>query len=191
LLKTITKLTVGMTLLGLAMAGPAFAENRAGATTLTPMLGYQVFDGDLDIDGAAAFGFALGYNFTPNWSIEVDGRFMSTETDGDPAQDLDVFAVSVGGLYHFQPYLALTPYLKAGVGGIIYDPDEAPSNDEDPEIYWGGGIKYSLSDTIALRGDLRHSLDFRVDSGTNDHDEDTIRNNFSAMLGVTFQLGGR
>lgn len=191
MLKSFGKLAVLTIVPILLFAGSAFAENRTGATTLTPMVGYNLIDGGLDVDSGASYGFALGYNITKQWGIEFDVRFTPTDYDkGGLSADIDVWTFGMSGLYHFQPEQVLNPYLAAGIGGVVYDVDGADSNDEDFMGYWGGGFKYAMSDNAALRLDLRHILDARTDSSGDSHDGSNVRHHLSAMLGVTFQFGG-
>lgn len=111
------------------------------AWTLTPMVGYQVFDGGLDLSDDVSFGLALGYNLTSNWALELDLRYTPSETDfqGMKNQDVDIWTLSGNVLYHFLPEQRLVPYLAAGAGVVIYDADGADSNDEDYMASWGGG----------------------------------------------------
>ncbi len=74
------------------------------------------------------------------------------------------------------------------------DPDgneNTSHGDEDYMGYWGAGVKYALNDSAALRLDLRHILDYRADNrGTNNGGSDWA-NHMQAMVGVTFQFGGK
>jgi OOP family OmpA-OmpF porin len=170
----------------------AFAENRSGAATLTPMVGYHMIDGGMDLDDETAFGLSLGYNVNAHFGLEGDARYTSTQTDRGGAydRDMDIWAVSLGGLYHFQPQHDLNPYLSLGGGGLIYDLEGASNKDEDYMIYWGGGLKYALDDSASLRLDLRHMLDYLDDTSGSNHENGTWRHHMQAMMGVTFQLGG-
>ncbi len=188
MLKFVGRCVIVMLCLGLALSTAAFAENRVGATTLTPMAGFQLFDGGMDLDDGGSFGLALGYNITPTWAIETDVRFTSTENAA--GLDIDVWTFGLSGLYHFQPEQAFNPYLAAGVGGMVYDLDGTSSDDEDFMGYWGGGFKYAMTDNAALRLDLRHILDGRTDNRLRRGDSSTIRHHLSAMLGLSFQFGG-
>lgn len=183
------KIVLLLALSVLLASGSALAENRAGAVTLTPMVGYHVFDGGLGLDNGMAFGLALGYNATPHCSIEGDVRFTPSDSEGPGSVDVDVWTVSLGGLYHFNPTSAYNPYLTAGLGLVAYQVDGA--DDEDVYGYYGTGVKYSLNETTALRLDLRHLLDYRSDNGGSTDDDSSWRHHFQAMAGLTFQFGGR
>jgi OOP family OmpA-OmpF porin len=177
----------------LLLSGNALADNRMGAVTLTPMAGYHLIDGGMDLDSEAAFGLGLGYNITKHWGIEGDVRYTPTQTDiqGLSDIDVDIWTLGLGALYHFQPEEQLNPYLTFGGGGLVYDIDGTSSDDEDYMGYWGGGTKYSLSDTSALRLDLRHILNYRSDNtGSTSSSDPDWRHHFQVMFGVTFQFGG-
>ncbi len=183
------KLVLLLALSSLLIVGTALAENRAGAVTITPMVGYHMFDGGLDLDNGLAYGLAIGYNTTSNWTIEGDARFTPTDSEGSGSVDVDVWTISIGGLYHFNPSTAYNPYLSFGLGLAAYEVDGA--DDEDVFGYYGAGVKYSLNRTTALRLDLRHLLDYRSDRQGGTHDDSNFRHHFQGMAGLTFQFDGR
>ena len=197
MLKSLGKLFVVAVIFCLTCGTSALAENRAGATTLTPLVGYHSFDSDLNLDDTASYGIGVGYNFTPEWAVELDLRFTPTEADDDSyfsndfgGFDVDVWTLGVSGLYHFQPSEALNPYLAVGLGGVVYEFDEH-GNDEDYMLYWGGGFKYAVNENAALRLDVRHILDNRNDNVGHDQDgQPEWANHFLATVGMTFQFGG-
>ena len=167
----------------------AAAEVRPGAFTLSPMIGYQGFDSNLDIDDSAVYGLGLGYNLDRNWGLELDVRYAPTEADFSGGPDVNVWAVTGNVLYHFQPEQALVPYLVGGIGGLQYDIDGTGSDDEDFILNWGGGVKYGLTEYIDLRVDLRHTIDFRSDNSGDNHGDDDVSNNLAATFGLNFQFG--
>lgn len=169
--------------------GAALAEVRAGAVTLTPMIGYQVFDGALELEDGAAYGAALGYSLTRNWAIEADLRFVPSEVNLNGGPDVDVWTGTVNALYHFAPERDFVPYLALGAGALRYDVDGG-DDDKDLVANWGGGFKYALVDNVDLRFDVRHLLDFRVDEDLHTQGASTVRHQLSAMFGLNFQFGG-
>lgn len=165
--------------------------NRPYAWTVTPMAGYHIFDGGLDIDNNVSVGLAIGYNLTNRWTMEADLRYTPTQSDfpGGGNGDINVWTIGGGMLYHLMPELRVNPYLAFGLGGMIYDIDDASSNDEDYMGYWGGGIKYALNSMIAIRVDLRHIIDYRSDSDFDGQDGPNWRHHLSSMVGLTYQFG--
>lgn len=188
--RSIIKLVLLTMVCSLFLGGNVMAEVRVGAFTLSPMVGYHVIDGGMDLDDGAAFGLGLGYNASLNWAIEADLRYTPTETDTASDIDIDIWTGSLGALYHFNPKAAFNPYLSFGVGLMVYDIDNTSSDDEDVFGYYGGGFKYSLSQSTAFRLDARHLLDYRSDNGGSKHDDADWRHHLQAMFGLTFQFGG-
>jgi len=157
-------------------ATQAPAQNKAGALTLSPMIGGYVFEGDQNLDHSLTVGLAAGYNLTENWAAELALNAIDAESDVGNV-DVNGFLVRLDGLYHFMPENRLVPYLAAGLGQLTLDPSTGPA-DEEFNVNYGGGVKYFLSDDVALRGDVRHVIGF----------EDNY-SNLIYTAGVLFQLG--
>ncbi|NJC87586.1 MAG: OmpA family protein [Desulfuromonas sp.] len=172
-----------------ATSAVALASVREGAFTVTPMIGVHAFDGALELENSEAYGLAIGYSLTRNWAIELDARFAPTEPKGMSDMDVDALVGTVNALYHFKPGRDFVPYLAVGAGVLQYDVDGS-GRDEDPVVNWGAGFKYALADHVDLRLDLRHLLDFRLDKDGETQDDDTLRHQFSAMVGLNVQFGG-
>ena len=159
------------------IARTATAEIRPGAITLSPSIGGYVFEGNQDLDNAPAYGLGLGYHFDMHWATEAVFNYVDTERDTD-GRDVDAYLYRIDGLYHFMPSERLVPYIAAGLGGITFDPDNAGS-DNDFAVNYGAGLKYFLSENVALRGDVRHVISF-----------DETQSNLLYTVGLTFLFGG-
>lgn len=162
----------------LIFSGGAFAEIREGSFSVSPQLGGYLFEGNQDLENGFTFGLGAGYNFTQNLGAEYFLNYIKTESDTN-GQDVDGYLYRLDGLYHFMPENRLVPYIAAGLGGITLDPDNG-DNDTSFLINYGGGVKYFLTDSIALRGDLRHVISF-----------DDTYNNLIYTLAVDFLFGGK
>lgn len=157
--------------------GTASAEIKPGAIALSPSIGGYVFEGNQDLDNRPTYGLGLGYHFDENWAAEAVFNYIDTERDTD-GRDVDTYLYHIDGLYHFMPYKRLVPYIAAGVGGIIFDPEKAGS-DQDFAVNYGAGLKYFLSENVALRGDVRHVISFNE-----------TQSNLLYTVGITFLFGG-
>lgn len=177
------KLFVAVLVLSLVLTGQAFAAGGAGVFTLSPMVGLHKIDGSMGLDDGAAFGLGLGHYYSSKWAVEADLRFTPTETESSPSKDIDLWLGSVGAQYHLAPESAWNPYLSFGLGLMFYDISGTNRDYEDIFGYYGGGVKYSLSDKVDFRIDLRHILDHR----TNNSDE--IKHQLQSMAGLTFNFG--
>jgi OOP family OmpA-OmpF porin len=164
--------------------GLSQAEIRPNTLTLSPFAGYYIFEGKQSLKDSPTYGLAVGYNLTEHWGFEGVAGYLKSDIKGVDNNDADVYNIHLDVLYHFSPDRELVPYVAAGVGwigttglGSAYESDNAMFN-------YGGGLKYFLTDDIALRADVRHLL---VDG---DYQRDShVFNNVSCTVGLTFQLG--
>jgi len=156
----------------------ALAEIKPNNFNITPLIGGYAFESNQNLEDGSLFGLGFGYNFDEHWGTEVQFNYIDTEVD-DTGESVDGYLYRLDGLYHFMPDSKLVPYLAAGIGGITLDPDKSGS-DTDAFINGGGGLKYFVTESIALRGDIRYVLS----SGS-------THNNLAYFLGVIFHFGGK
>ena len=144
------------------MAAPVFAGEREGAISLSPFIGGYTFDGIQQLETAPVFGLRLGYDITGNWGVEAVADYLST-TATHSERSSNALSYRLDVLYNFNPVGPLVPYLALGGGGITYGHGMKmkPWNDNvDATFNAGGGLKYFLTDSMALRGDARQLLVF-------------------------------
>jgi OOP family OmpA-OmpF porin len=155
----------------------ALAEIEAGTFTLNPNVGWYAFDGDQNINDAPVYGIGLGYNYTEH--LDVEGAFNYVYTDSELSDDnVRAYIYRVDGLYHFMPEKQLVPYLAAGIGAITLD--DVNGNDTNGLFNYGAGLKYFMSKSLAVRGDVRHLIDF-----------DDSNNNFAFTIGFSYVFGAK
>jgi OOP family OmpA-OmpF porin len=157
---------------------PAWAEIRAGSFSASPFVGGFLFEGNQDLRHRPVFGARLGYDVTRHWGVEalldyVPGRYAATDSY------TDVSNYRLEGLYHFLPGGKLVPFLAAGVGGMSINSKDNAIQKDLPVLDYGAGVKYFLTERIALRADVRHVLAFG-----------SPYNNLEYTLGVVFYFGG-
>lgn len=174
----LTKTILSVCLMACLMliAQTAAAEIRPGAFTLSPSFGGYVFEGNQHLDNGLVYGLSLGYHL--NEYLAVEAAFNYVDTEYENGRGLDTYLYHIDGLYHFNPSERLVPFVAAGVGSIIFDP-HGRSSDHDPAVNYGVGLKYFLSDDVALRGDVRHVISFSE-----------THSNLLYTLGFTFLFGG-
>jgi len=153
----------------------SWAANRSGALTLSPMAGGIVLEGDQHLDNDVAYSLGLGYNFTQSFGVEAVLAYANPEKE-NANDDVDLWNYRIDALYHFMPDSALVPYVALGIGG--YDLD----SDREFMANYGLGLLYSLTDSVALRADVRHLAVFN---------ESNLENNLLYTAGLKFQFGGR
>ncbi len=156
----------------------ALAEIKPNNFNITPLIGGYAFESNQNLeDGSLKWG-GFGYNFDEHWGTEVQFNYIDTKVE-NTGESVDGYLYRLDGLYHFMPDSKLVPYLAAGIGGITLDPDKSGS-DTDAFINGGGGLKYFVTESIALRGDIRYVLS----SGS-------THNNLAYFLGVIFHFDGK
>ena len=173
-------------LLGLAMVAlttPVFAENRAGAVTLSPYIGGYTFDHDQsyqNLEIAPIYGLRLGYNFDKNWGVEGSFGYVLAESRGVKFQEADVYSYGIDALFHLNVTPNFVPFLALGMGGIHHNyPASGFGYYPEYSANYGLGIKYFVADSVALRADVRHVI----------LPDDKLQN-LEYTAGVTFLIGG-
>jgi OOP family OmpA-OmpF porin len=167
-------------LTALTLATVAQAQVKAGSLSFTPFIGGYVFEGNEELKDSLTYGLRGGYNFTKNFGLEGVFSHLRTEyKDLSPEPDVDAYSLGVEALYHFLPDSRLVPFVAAG-GGWQRTSADAPLSDRNKLFLdYGAGLKYFLTENVALRADVRHVLPF------NDR-----YNNLLYTLGVNFAFGG-
>ena len=159
--------------------GNGMSQIREGSVSLNPNIGGYVFQRGQHIDDDLAYGLGLGYNFTENWGVEGNFNYVSTNSNASSSDgnNVDAYLYRLDALYHFMPEKKLVPYLAAGVGAIRISGDIDHSG-SDPLLNYGAGVKYFLTENLALRGDVRQII------------TDDPNYNFIYTVGLTYLFGG-
>ncbi len=158
-----------------AFCNNVLAEIEAGTFSAGPSAGWYVFEDDQDIHNGPVYGLSFGYNYTGN--IGVEGTFNFVQTDAAPSYDnVQVYIYRIDGLYHFMPDSKFVPYIAVGGGAITLDDNSG--SDTGAMMNYGAGLKFFLSESFAVRSDIRHIIDF-----------DDSNNNFALTAGLTFLFG--
>jgi OOP family OmpA-OmpF porin len=167
--------TMGMLLVFLTSF--AVAGTEKGEYFLSPMVGGHLFEGNQHLDHSPTFGLGLGYQFAKNLGVEGFVNWTKSETDPGTT-DVDVYPFRLDGYYNILSNNKIEPYIAAGLGVITYSPENV-DNEHYFMVNYGAGIKYFLTDKVALRGDVRHLISF-----------DDNYNNLLYTVGLSFVFGG-
>ncbi len=167
------------------MATPVLAGEREGAGSISPFVGGYTFDGVQQRETAPMFGLRLGYDLTNNWEMEAVGEYLATKGTIS-GTSINAMSYRLDILYNFMPDGPLVPYLAVGGGGITSghgsDGLKINNNTTDATVNAGLGIKFFLTDSIALRGDARQL--FILES------PNSPKYNWEYSVGLTFLFGG-
>lgn len=160
---------------------PVMAEIKGGEITVSPFVGAYVYDGSQHLDSSFSVGGRLGYNLDKNWGLEGQFTYARLRNDGSYG---GLYNVSGDLLYHFIPECKVVPYVLLGGGWSKTNYGVGSSN--NGIIEYGAGMKYFMSDAVALRLDARQIFTPDPKSGASDG----YWQNSQFTVGVSFQFGG-
>jgi OOP family OmpA-OmpF porin len=169
-------------LLGISQNGQC--APKAGEFFISPMIGGHVFEGNQDpfhadeeLDHGLTVGLGLGYQMTKALGLELVVNV--TDTEADPYDvDVDVYPARLDLFYNLTQDSAFVPYVAAGLGAVTFSADDV-DNDTDFMVNYGLGVKYYMTESIALRADVRHLISYHE-----------TQSNFLYTIGLVFGFGG-
>ena len=180
--KIITVMLTGLFLAGLA--APGFAGNQEDTYTVDVFTGFYSFDREQQLDARSYHGLRGGYNLTNHVGLEAMFGYVPTETQSMAVADRDVkvYRYGLDALYHFNPEGALVPFVSLGIGATHTDNPKEWKDHGRGMLDYGVGLKYFVSDTVAIRGDVKQAL--FTENGDS-------RTNVEYTVGVNFLLGAK
>jgi len=172
-----------LTLVFLLCASPVSAEIKGGDLSVTlGGLGY-LSDGVQHQHFGPGATLKLGYDITNHFGLEGSFDYIASESTMSKSWWGDRFGFRLDAVVNLLPDSRFVPYVSGGVGFMYVDdlfpPVNTTRNHTDFLLSAGGGAKFFLTDSIALRADFRPIVTF---------DEDAFVN-FEAMLGVSYYFG--
>jgi len=160
-----------------------FAGEREGVFSISPFAGGYTFDGVQHAETAPVYGLRLGYDITKHLGVEYVIDYLSTDgTRMD--KSFNALSYRMDAIYNFMPEGRLVPFLALGGGGITAGHGSGfntGGSNTDATLNAGGGLKYFLTDSLALRGDARQLFIF---------DRNTMYN-WEYTGGLTFLFGDK
>jgi opacity protein-like surface antigen len=154
-------------LLGGALAAlPAFAQEGGRSEVSVQAFGSFVKDTTQNgiLQSATNSGGVLAnyrFFFSASHGIEVNyGYSLNTQTLGLATGPLGVKSNQheVSAAYVLRhAFQQFTPFVEAGVGGLVFDPTDAPaaSTQARAAFVYGGGLDYNISRRVFLRAEYR------------------------------------
>jgi len=181
-----------------------YFEGFGGALFLDDLTGHGSADVNAGFDTGWFAGGAIGYEVTPNLSLEIEGATGEGDLDslsinGTPMPtfrgDLDYSQVAANLIYEFGPQNRITPYLGVGLGAGFADasfvyPGNRISDDDGAFLYqFIGGVTIDLGPRSEFFAEYRYgSLDEftlqRAGGGVTFDDLDSHQ----ALVGVSIEF---
>ncbi len=150
-----TGIIAALLLMGLSQT--VMAANQEGAFSLSPVVGGYTFESKQHKDTSVVLGGRAGYNFTER--IGVEALIDYTHAKGNSGtKAIDFYRYGGELLYHMFPKNDLVPYLAVGVGGVT----ASQGGGNKLAFDYGVGVKYFMTDNLALRADVR-GINYKFD----------------------------
>ena len=145
--------------------------------TVSPMVGYHMFDNEKVLDDDVESSLALGYRVNPNVGLELRYGFANPTVNRSGAGDARHEMATLDTYYRFNVANKLQPYVLIG-GGL--QRTTTAGYQEHTIANVAVGAFYEMADNLALRGEIR---------GVEDLQES--RHDGIASVGVTYSFGGQ
>ncbi|EIZ6086951.1 fibronectin-binding outer membrane protein CadF [Campylobacter coli] len=168
-------------LLCLGLASVLFGADNNVKFEIIPTLNYNYFEGNLDMDNRYAPGIRLGYHFDDFWLDQLelglehysDVKYTNSTLTTDITRTYlsAIKGIDLGEKFYF--------YGLAG-GGYEDFSKGAFDNKSGGFGHYGAGLKFRLSDSLALRLETRDQISF--------HDAD---HSWVSTLGISFGFGAK
>ncbi|MBK2000761.1 outer membrane beta-barrel domain-containing protein [Campylobacter sp. 2018MI35] len=167
-------------LLGLSLVSVLFGADQNIKFEVTPTFNYNYFEGNLDMKNHYAPGIRLGYHFDDFWldQVELGFEYYSNIKYTNSNKTTDISRTYLNAIKGFDLNKKFYFYGLAG-GGYENFSNAAYDNKSGGFGQYGAGIKFNLSDSLALRLETRDQIDF------ND-----ANHNWVTTLGISFGFGG-
>ena len=152
---------------------------RPGAGSVTFNSGVYVFDGQEKLHAGPAASLRLGYDVNSVFGLEGSFEMVTAKSMLSSHQALS-YLYRADALFYLFDAKKFAPYFVIGAGGMRTQNADVYTNKTSFVANYGLGAKYFVSDSFALRADVRHI-------GTFDHYE---HQNAEALVGLSWYFGG-
>ncbi|HEH4506193.1 TPA: fibronectin-binding outer membrane protein CadF [Campylobacter coli] len=168
-------------LLCLGLASVLFGADNNVKFEITPTLNYNYFEGNLDMNNHYAPGIRLGYHFDDFWLDQLelglehysDVKYTNSTLTTDITRTYlsAIKGIDLGEKFYF--------YGLAG-GGYEDFSKGAFDNKSGGFGHYGAGLKFRLSDSLALRLETRDQISFH-----------NANHSWVSTLGISFGFGAK
>lgn len=149
---------------------------------VTPLVGYDIAEGNLNLKNHAILGGELQFN-NLGMPVSPELSVLYSNADFDPSNgSTNIYRIALNGVYEYSKIGFLTPFAKAGLGYETMSEHlkNATGNEDSPFIDAGVGAKMPLTKNIALKLEAVYMLK------NNDNRWD---NNLAVLAGINIAFG--
>jgi OOP family OmpA-OmpF porin len=156
---------------------------------ITPLIGYNIAEGNIDLDDYATFGAEFQYNgldsvIKPELSLSYSKADYNTKQLPSNA-DTDVWRFALNGVYEYEKVGSIIPLAKIGLGYESMNEGSytaSTGNADSAFINAGVGAKIPFNDMIALKLEAVYMQKY------NDSRND---NNLAVLAGLNIAFGSK
>ena len=158
-----------------------FAHAQDYNYEITPLIGYNIPEGDLALQNSILTGAELQYN-KPNWLLSPELSVLYTNADHNKQSNAstNIYRFALNGVYGFHKIQTLTPFVKAGLGYETLS-THFHQNLDSPFVDAGAGVKMALVKHVCLKLEAVYNLK---------NNNNRWDNNLALLAGVDFAFGG-
>ncbi len=149
---------------------------------VTPVIGYNIAEGNIDIEDQLLVGAELQLNDTGlPLKPELSVLYTNADYDKDAQGSTNIYRVALNGVYEFDKIGSVTPLAKAGLGYETMSTHHE-ENYDSPFVDAGVGAKIPFTDNLALKLEALYMLK---------HNDNRWDNNVAVLAGLNFAFGAK
>jgi len=171
--------------LSLSLATLLFGADSGVKFEFTPTYNYNVFYGDTTLKDRSAPGFRFGYHLDDSFLDQVEfgfEKYSKLKYEAYPEKRSSLNRTFINGIKGIDLYKSFYLYGLAGFGYEDFTNGIDEKQGKSGILgHLGVGLKYKLSDQLALRLETRHAW-----LGSNTSNRDWV-----STLGLSFGFGGK
>ena len=146
---------------------------------VTPVIGYNIAEGNLNLDNQVLYGAEMQYNGF-NSPIKPELSILYTDADYENSTiSTDIYRIALNGVYEYGKFGMIKPLAKIGFGYETIDKHLADNRD-GAFFNAGIGAKVPFTDTIALKVESVYMLK---------NNNSRLNSNLALLAGINFAFG--
>lgn len=149
---------------------------------ITPVIGYNIAEGNIDIEDQALVGAEFQLNHS-DFALkpELSLLYTNADYDKDAQGSTNIYRIALNGVYEFDKIGSITPLAKAGLGYESMSTHHE-ENYDSPFVDAGIGAKINFTEQLALKVEALYMLK---------HNDDRWDNNLAVLAGLNFAFGAK
>ena len=149
---------------------------------ITPVIGYNVAEGNIDIEDQLLVGVEAQINNISSFiKPELSVLYTNADYDKSAQGSTNIYRIALNGVYEFDKIGSITPLAKAGLGYETMS-SHHEENYDSPFVDAGVGAKIPFTDNLALKLEAVYMVK---------HNDNRWDNNMAVLAGLNFAFGAK